>query len=136
MSWNQIRKIASTNENVCKYVFSKDDCVVESVLYRYPTFKDRTVICCSTMSGCNVGCRFCFLPNQLVDTPNGKVEINKLTIYDKVYGPTGLQDVRNVINREYDGEIIELELENGQVINVTSDHPMILVEPEIILFDH
>ena len=31
----------------------------ESVLYKYPTYEERTVICCSTMSGCPVGCRFC-----------------------------------------------------------------------------
>jgi 23S rRNA (adenine2503-C2)-methyltransferase len=29
------------------------------VLYKYPTYAERTVICCSTQSGCPVGCRFC-----------------------------------------------------------------------------
>lgn len=57
--WTETKKICSTNENVFKYVFTKDNAVAESVLYKYPTFKKRTVICCSTMSGCNVGCRFC-----------------------------------------------------------------------------
>lgn len=33
--------------------------IVEAVLYRYPTYEERTVICCSTMSGCPVGCTFC-----------------------------------------------------------------------------
>lgn len=33
--------------------------VAESVLYKYPTYESRTVICCSTQSGCPVGCRFC-----------------------------------------------------------------------------
>lgn len=46
-------------ERVSKYVFEKPNAVAEAVLYRYPTFKDRTVICCSTQSGCPVGCRFC-----------------------------------------------------------------------------
>lgn len=58
-SWSDIKIIQSKDENVFKYVFTKDDAVAESVLYRYPTFEDRTVICCSTMSGCPVGCRFC-----------------------------------------------------------------------------
>ncbi len=57
--WNDIKVIKSSDENVLKYVFTKDDAVAESVLYKYPTYKERTVICCSTQSGCPVGCRFC-----------------------------------------------------------------------------
>lgn len=57
--WNNIRKIDSTDENVFKFVFERQDAVAESVLYKYPTFNNRTVICCSTQSGCPVGCRFC-----------------------------------------------------------------------------
>jgi 23S rRNA (adenine2503-C2)-methyltransferase len=58
MNWKIERK-NSSDENVSKFVFSKEDAVVESVLYKYPTYKERTVICCSTQSGCPVGCRFC-----------------------------------------------------------------------------
>lgn len=57
--WDTVRVLDSTNQNVWKYVFEKADAVAESVLYRYPTFAHRTVICCSTQSGCPVGCRFC-----------------------------------------------------------------------------
>lgn len=57
--WNGIKRIESANPDVWKYVFSSETAVAESVLYRYPTFNDRTVICCSTQSGCPVGCRFC-----------------------------------------------------------------------------
>lgn len=57
--WNDIRRIDSADENVCKFVYTNDDAVAESVLYKYPTYETRTVICCSTMSGCPVGCRFC-----------------------------------------------------------------------------
>lgn len=57
--WNDIKIIQSTDENVSKYVFTKDDAAAEAVLYKYPTYKERTVICCSTQSGCPVGCRFC-----------------------------------------------------------------------------
>ncbi len=49
----------SSEGNVWKYVFTKEDMVAEAVLYRYNTFYDRTVICCSVMSGCPVGCKFC-----------------------------------------------------------------------------
>lgn len=57
--WNKTRCIPSSDENVFKYVFEKDNAVAESVLYKYPTFEARTVVCCSTQSGCPIGCRFC-----------------------------------------------------------------------------
>jgi len=57
--WKDIKKINSSDLNVSKFVFTKGDAVAESVLYKYPTYEDRTVICCSTQSGCAVGCRFC-----------------------------------------------------------------------------
>lgn len=59
MTWNNIRTITSSDKNVLKYIFEKDNAVAESVLYKYPTYDERTVICCSTQSGCPVGCRFC-----------------------------------------------------------------------------
>jgi len=57
--WTEVKTIYSSNENVCKYVFTKGTAVAESVLYKYPTYEERTVICCSTQSGCPIGCRFC-----------------------------------------------------------------------------
>lgn len=59
MNSMEVRVIDSAEGNVAKYVFTKPDAVLEAVLYRYPTYAERTVICCSTMSGCPVGCRFC-----------------------------------------------------------------------------
>lgn len=57
--FNDVKIIESDEGNVSKYVFTGDKGVAESVLYRYPDYQTRTVICCSTMSGCPVGCRFC-----------------------------------------------------------------------------
>jgi 23S rRNA (adenine2503-C2)-methyltransferase len=57
--WDNIRRIDDEAENVCKFVYTNGTAVVESVLYKYPTYQERTVICCSTQSGCPVGCRFC-----------------------------------------------------------------------------
>lgn len=59
MSWDQVKRINSAESTVAKFVFTGGDAVAEAVLYRYPTYEDRTVICCSTQSGCPVGCRFC-----------------------------------------------------------------------------
>jgi len=55
----QVKRVDSSDENVSKYVYDFGDAVAESVLYKYPTYEERTVICCSTQSGCPVGCRFC-----------------------------------------------------------------------------
>lgn len=55
----------SSDENVSKFVFEKDGgsglkpIAVEAVLYKYESYKQRTVICCSTQCGCPVGCSFC-----------------------------------------------------------------------------
>ncbi len=57
--WPDIKIISDDASNVKKYVFTKGDAAVESVLYKYPDYETRTVICCSTQSGCPVGCRFC-----------------------------------------------------------------------------
>ena len=56
----------SSEGNVWKYVFTKEDMVSESVLYRYNDFYKRTVICCSVMSGCPVGCKFCGTGSKFV----------------------------------------------------------------------
>lgn len=55
----QVKRVQSTDENVSKYVFDFGNAVAEAVLYKYPTYNERTVICCSTQSGCPIGCRFC-----------------------------------------------------------------------------
>lgn len=57
--WNDIKRIDDPEGQVCKFVYTKSDAVAESVLYKYPDYKTRTVICCSTQSGCPIGCRFC-----------------------------------------------------------------------------
>lgn len=54
-----VKIVHSSDENVLKYVFANENAVAEAVLYQYPTYLERTVICCSTMSGCPIGCRFC-----------------------------------------------------------------------------
>lgn len=54
-----LKVFTGQNPNVKKYVFTKPNGVYESVVYKYPTYEERTVICCSVQSGCPVGCVFC-----------------------------------------------------------------------------
>lgn len=48
-----------SNPHVSKYIFKSSEAIAEAVLYEYGGFYERTVICCSTQSGCPVGCTFC-----------------------------------------------------------------------------
>ncbi len=57
--WKKINVFEDQKEHVKKYVFEKEDIAIESVLYKYPTYEERTVLCISTMCGCPMGCRFC-----------------------------------------------------------------------------
>jgi 23S rRNA (adenine2503-C2)-methyltransferase len=59
MLWSDIKRVDDAAQNVTKFVFSNASAVTEAVLYKYPTFRERTVICISTQSGCPMGCRFC-----------------------------------------------------------------------------
>lgn len=65
-TWTDVKRVDGGDGNVWKYVFETKDAVAEAVLYKYPTFEERTVICCSTQSGCPVGCRFCGAGDKFV----------------------------------------------------------------------
>lgn len=75
--WTDIKEIQSTDQNVMKFVFSKDNAVAEAVLYKYPTYEERTVICCSTQSGCPVGCRFCGAGDYFVRSLKAEEIVNQ-----------------------------------------------------------
>lgn len=66
--------------NVWKYVFTKEDMVAEAVLYKYEDFYKRTVICCSVMSGCPVGCKFCGTGSKFVRNLKSEEIIEQINI--------------------------------------------------------
>lgn len=88
----EFKVFESSEGNVWKYVFTKPDMVAEAVLYKYEDFYKRTVICCSTMSGCPVGCAFCGTGKKFVRnlTSNEIVEQIKTVLKDK-----NIEDVSN-----------------------------------------
>lgn len=57
--WLEATRLRDEAGMVEKHVFTKESAVAEAVLYRYPDYATRTVICCSTQAGCPMGCRFC-----------------------------------------------------------------------------
>lgn len=68
----------SSEGNVYKYIFTGDDFVAESVLYKYEDFSKRTVICCSTQSGCPVGCKFCGTGNKFIRNLTSDEIVNQI----------------------------------------------------------
>jgi 23S rRNA (adenine2503-C2)-methyltransferase len=65
-NWTSIRMFADEQQHVQKYIFEKNDIAIEAVLYKYPTYQERTVLCISTMCGCPIGCTFCGTGRQFV----------------------------------------------------------------------
>lgn len=74
------------DNNISKFIFETDDMVAESVLYKYNSYKDRTVICCSVQSGCKIGCSFCGTGKHFVRNLTSNEIVNQVNtvIKDKV----------------------------------------------------
>lgn len=86
----------SSEGNVFKYVFTWPDAVAEAVLYKYEDFYKRTVICCSTMSGCPVGCKFCGTGNKFIRNLTAEEIIEQINtiLTDKNIGDVGVKGGR------------------------------------------
>ena len=103
----------SKDTNVKKFVFEwrEEDGevkgIAESVLYRYGEYKKRTVICCSVMSGCPVGCTFC---------GTGKFFVRNLTT-DEIC--TQVDEVLKTIDCKTD------EIEKFQIMFMSMGEPML-----------
>ena len=73
-----IDKIQSKEDKVVKYVYQmKSDGVISEVSY-IDNNTNKDIICCSTHSGCQCGCRFCFLTdfsNKIKTRPLTSMEI-------------------------------------------------------------
>ncbi len=83
---------------------------------------------------CNTGkCPFCLTPDTLIQTDKGNIPINKININDLVYsfneetGDTELKNVDQIFERDYEGEIIEIELEN-KILRLTPNHKVYTLE--------
>ena len=75
---------------------------------------------------CNAMCSFCLEPGTKIQTNNGAKNIEDIKKGDLVYsmsntGSIELKCVDQLFNREYSGDLIELETENG-IIRLTPNH--------------
>lgn len=109
--WNNVRIVEDPLEHVSKYIFTNESAVAEAVLYRYPTYKERTVICCSTQSGCPVGCRFCGA---------GESFVKSLTVEEIVSQVTRLLD--DVFDEE---QVLVSEMGRCQIMFMSMGEPLL-----------
>lgn len=105
----------SSDSNVKKFVFesgggTKEPIAVEAVLYKYGSYTERTVICCSTQCGCPVGCSFC---------GTGKFFVRNLTAEEIV-------DQVHIIMQEVDCK--PSEIKKFQIMFMSMGEPMMNYE--------
>ena len=131
--FKETQVIQSSDENVKKIVFTKDDAVAEAVLYKYPTYEERTVICCSTQSGCPIGCRFCGAGDSFVRSLTGDEIIYQVDFALKETGidPKLIKRLQvmtmsmgecflNLKNLEYALRVLWVKYPNAQLLISTS----------------
>lgn len=103
---------------------------------------DRWMIGVSTMSGCPIRCRFCFVPGTLIYTDEfNYVNIEELAMPStvvgnqlrKLIGPASVEyvtmysrssEVTEVMCRQYSGTLVVITTKNGNCIKVTPEHPI------------
>ena len=69
----------------------------------------------------------CLIEGTLIESENGKVNIEELKECDKIRvavgnGETKLLEVKNISKRNYEGKIVKITTESGKVIKSTSNH--------------
>ena len=90
--FNEMKVLESSEKNVWKYIFEKEDSVAEAVLYKYESFYKRTAICCSTMSGCPVGCVFCGTGKKFIKNLNSQEIVQQVT---EILKDKNIEDIGN-----------------------------------------
>ena len=108
--WKNVKKIV--DGNVTKFVFEKDDIAVEAVLYKYPTYDVRTVLCISTMCGCPMGCRFC---------GTGDYFVRALTAEEIV------SQAEYILSGEIDG-VLPVDIQKLQIMVMSMGEPALVTQ--------
>ncbi len=77
-------------------------------------------------------CAFCAPAGTLIQTPNGDVPIEQIGAGDYVLGydfqnnRPQIQEVKETYIREYFGELVCIETEDGKIVKLTPNHPVML----------
>jgi hypothetical protein len=76
---------------------------------------------------CDANCIFCVLPGTQISTPDGLKNIEDIQNGDKILSvntetkKTEIASVEQVFVREYDGEMVQIEAEDGSILTLTPD---------------
>lgn len=98
----------------------------------YPEIEDVAI-----NSVCLANCPYCFLPGTAIalsgqhDKVIEDIENNDLVFCIDQNNEVVTRPVSQLHTREYDGDIIELILEDGSVINCTPNHKIMTTEGEV-----
>ena len=78
---------------------------------------------------CALGCNYCVVPGTLISAPGKRLSIEEISVGDKVYSYNvekdcvELDEVISTMKRKTE-ELLKMELENGQVLFLTPNHPI------------
>jgi intein/homing endonuclease len=81
-------------------------------------------------SNCRIGCNFCLTGDTLIETSNGPKKISEIEKGDIVYSfnclnnEFQLKPVDMTFCRVYEGDLIEIEIEDGSSIKCTPNHKL------------
>lgn len=89
-----------------------------------------------SQNGCHARCPFCSPAKTPVNTVFGEKDIEAVVVGDIVFGYNGYaveeQKVVETYSRDYSGELICIELENGVVLRLTPEHEIFLKDGRTI----
>jgi hypothetical protein len=89
----------------------------------YPEFYDVKLT-----GKCSFGkCKYCLTEESKISTINGNISIKDIKIGDNVFTMNKnyefeICEVEQIYSRKYYGELINIELDNGNIISMTPDH--------------
>jgi len=90
---------------------------------KYPEFYDVKIT-----NYCSGACNYCLNENSLISTIDGKKKIKDIVVGDTVLNVNAknlevmTNEVEQIHKREYSGELIIIELENGEILEITPNH--------------
>lgn len=106
-------------EDGTKVRFTKDD-------EFYPEFAENCDV--KITDKCSIGCAFCLTENTLIKSKEKNIPIKDIKIGDIVYSYNEiakkfeLKPVIEVYKRKFEGTLIQIELENGIILECTPNH--------------
>jgi len=87
---------------------------------------------------CSSNCYFCLPKGTRIKTIVGDIPIEKVKENDLIIGydterkSYRIQQVREVYKRQFSGELIQITLENGEILEITPNHEVFLSNGRII----